>query len=38
MRTEAGGHFSAEFGENVRISGEFLEEEGESAGGCVTAG
>ena len=38
VRTEAGEDFSAEFGDNVRISGEFLEKEGESAGGCVTAG
>lgn len=38
VRTEAGEDFSADFGDNVRLPGEFLEEEGESAGGCVTAG
>lgn len=37
MMTEAGEHFSAEFGDNVRIPGEFLEEERKSAGVCVTA-
>lgn len=38
MITEAGGHFIAEFSDNVRIPGEFLEEERKSAGGSVTAG